>query len=1130
MATTKQSIDKLNKYTDRLELLNKQLENVNKNTKEYKRLTKEKVNVEQKAIKVSKELSKAQGNLSSTLKNHKPLIENANNAQKRFNSTTVKSTTVTKGFFSKIKSAIGTLSRYALAYNLLNSVQRVFSELTIGSIKQSIEFEKALGNLGAVAGATSKEVELLGGNALSVAGKTKFTSQEIISLQTELSKLGFTSKEVVASTEAIAFTAQALNSPLDATAQQVGKIINQFGLLIEQSGFVGDVLVTTINNSALSMDSFGTAIQYVGPIAKNLGLSLEQTAGAMAVLADNGFTASRVGTGLRGIFTELGKTSADVEESLKSLAEQNISLSEAVELVGKRNASQLITLLSNIEAIDESTSKYYQQGKALESAAKQADTFAGRIELVTANFREFQKSIGDSIVNTELFLGVMDVFFPKAAETSRAFRTINDVGFQVFNKGAEEVAGGLDAMIVATELAGVSLEEYGEAFELLKGIEEGYRLESDVLFARQKALVTQVIGLIDALEKEAKEKKKNTAITLGQSEATDAYGESVKTLTNNFENGVNVNSEASDLFNDIGDAIKYDRQEINRLNGEIKINNSIIKTNKNLNEDEKDALENKNNELRVSVIQYKSSSKQMVGYQDQLTNVTISTEELANTLERINNDAVKAEAKRIKDQLKAINEETKNRVAALQEQAKIDTFASKSAEERGDIERNLLLDISKAYDKKAASIRAINVVEEENRHLVEDAIKLANKQAEILGSTVISDATKALKDYNSEFEKIKDEYLKGNIGLEEYRSSLKNTQDDYKKYIESLIDSGEVSDQVTQILLSLVDTYNEVSSSTDEVAKSTEKANKTIKEGKKDWDDFKKEFEDTGWADIASDAVDALGESLGAFNDVEFENTKNRLDADIDAIKNRYETEDDILKSQLNNQLITESQFRAKQKELRRAKVTEENAVAKELFNAQKKQDRNDAGLEGIEAAAQAYIEAFKNYEPATAIIVGSIGAGIAVAQSTAQISAINQRKYYDKKFADGGVVNGPSHSDGGVPFSVQGQGGYEMEGGEYIINKRSTSMYRGLLDQINTSVKPVNYSSPLKFANGGIVNSISNVTQQSNESVDYLKAIAEATVSTAIQTSKPVRAFISSSDLRTNETERRLRDRNDRI
>jgi hypothetical protein len=63
-----------------------------------------------------------------------------------------------------------------------------------------------------------------------------------------------------------------------------------------------------------------------------------------------------------------------------------------------------------------------------------------------------------------------------------------------------------------------------------------------------------------------------------------------------------------------------------------------------------------------------------------------------------------------------------------------------------------------------------------------------------------------------------------------------------------------------------------------------------------------------------------------------------------------------------------------------------------------------------------------------------------------------------------------------------------------------------------------------MKFAEGGLVSS------PLNESVDYLKAIAEATTSTAIGVSKPVRAFVSSKDLRTNENERRLRDRNDKI
>ena len=126
-------------------------------------------------------------------------------------------------------------------------------------------------------------------------------------------------------------------------------------------------------------------------------------------------------------------------------------------------------------------------------------------------------------------------------------------------------------------------------------------------------------------------------------------------------------------------------------------------------------------------------------------------------------------------------------------------------------------------------------------------------------------------------------------------------------------------------------------------------------------------------------------------------------------------------------------------------------------------------------------------------------------------------------------MVEGPSHAQGGVPFTVQGQGGYEMEGGEFIVNKKAASSHRQLLESINNSVKPTATVQPLKFATGGVVNS-TVVNNSAGESVHYLKAIAEATTSTAIQTSKPVRAFVSSKDLRTNDTERTLRERNDRI
>lgn len=1026
--------------------------------------------------------------------------EEINEELKKANKITSNLDKTNKSFFGKLKTAVGTLARYGLAYKAINTVQRIFTELTIGSVKQSIAFEKALANLGAVAGATSEEVEKLGKNALSVAGATKFTATEIVSLQTELSKLGFTADDVVASTQAIAFTAQALGAPLDTVAQQTGKVINQFDLLIEQAGFVGDVLVTSINNSALSFDSFGTAIQYVGPIAKNLGLTFEQTAGAMAVLADNGFTASRVGTGLRGIFTELGKTSADVEASLNSLAEQNISLSEAVDLVGKRNAAQLITLLKNIDAIDEGNEKYYEQGRALQSAAKQVDNFAGQMDLLNSAFREFQINIGESISNSDILLSVLDAFFPAAGKTARGFQAINEVGFEAFNDGAKEVEKGAGSLNKSLELLNISQEEYQQSLEALNRTEtsfldylpDGFSKIGDQALAQ----VQKVDGFRIKLEEVAEESKKQTLITEGQTIATDEYEESVRRLTQAFEDQINVNDEVD--------------VTAERINAQIEEYNSIIKTGVKT---ETDVFGIRSKMVEVTedeILKYKGLVGALQGYLDQLTNISFSEDEVNKKREKERQKAVRKEKENVKERIKIENEATAELVASINERAKQQTAIAETAEQRADIEAKRQAAVSQAYKETADAISDIIPVYEENISIVERAVKANEKLAEVLGSEVINDLTKAFKDYSAELKELKKAQEQGTISQEGYERAVGELRRRFVETIETFKTFAGTSKELETFFENLIINFDALTVGADE--------------GKKNWKDFTDEFKETEWADLAMQAVSALGDSLGAFNDTALENVKASSEAQLDVIKNRYEIEDDILKSQLDNQLITESQFRSKQNELRKSQVAEENAIERNVFDAKKRQDRNDAGLEGIEAAAQAYIEAFKNYEPATAIIVGSIGAGIAAAQTTAQISAINQRKYYDKKFADGGIVNGPSHDQGGVPFTVQGRGGYEMEGGEYVVNKRATSMHRDLLERINKSGKLNPTVGSMKFAEGGLVSS------PVNESVDYLKAIAEATTSTAIQTSKPVRAFVTSSDLRTNETERRLRDRNDKI
>ena len=78
------------------------------------------------------------------------------------------------------------------------------------------------------------------------------------------------------------------------------------------------------------------------------------------------------------------------------------------------------------------------------------------------------------------------------------------------------------------------------------------------------------------------------------------------------------------------------------------------------------------------------------------------------------------------------------------------------------------------------------------------------------------------------------------------------------------------------------------------------------------------------------------------------------------------------------------------------------------------------------------------------------------------------------EEFANGGMVNGKSHSQGGEKFAVGGRV-VELEGGEAVINKRSTAMFRPQLSAMNSA------GGGVRFADGGLLNQPSFSQQQFN-------------------------------------------------
>lgn len=141
---------------------------------------------------------------------------------------------------------------------------------------------------------------------------------------------------------------------------------------------------------------------------------------------------------------------------------------------------------------------------------------------------------------------------------------------------------------------------------------------------------------------------------------------------------------------------------------------------------------------------------------------------------------------------------------------------------------------------------------------------------------------------------------------------------------------------------------------------------------------------------------------------------------------------------------------------------------------------------------------------------LGIAQAAIATARGAVAIKKINAAQIEEGgSFAEGGPVFGPSHRDGGIPFSVAGSSGYEMEGGEIIMSK---GVYQ---DPILRSVaSQLNYlGGGRRFELGGPVSlsrqasssqSTSSTPSLASALIDlrktemYLQTIAEATVATA--------------------------------
>ena len=160
------------------------------------------------------------------------------------------------------------------------------------------------------------------------------------------------------------------------------------------------------------------------------------------------------------------------------------------------------------------------------------------------------------------------------------------------------------------------------------------------------------------------------------------------------------------------------------------------------------------------------------------------------------------------------------------------------------------------------------------------------------------------------------------------------------------------------------------------------------------------------------------------------------FNSQFDTLEKRYE--------RITDSIIGDTE-EANQKRIEAEKVYNE-----ERKKLEKQQAKNSLRISLAQAIANTAAAVAQNAAfPPLAIAVGILGAAQVAIIANQLANVESYRKGGIVNMAQGGLVVGPSHENGGVKF--QG-GGIELEGNEAVINRVSTVNYMGLLNQINQS------------------------------------------------------------------------------
>ncbi len=316
-----------------------------------------------------------------------------------------------KSWAKTFTSVAGAAGAFALISSAVKTAAKTFSS-----------FEQQMANVQSVARGTPAEFDKLKKAAQDAGEKTRFSATQAADALYNLASAGFSASQSTEALSGVLDLAAATGSDLAASSAAITSTLSQYGLAAAEAGTVSNVFAAAIANSQATLPKLQASLSKVGPLAGKLGISLEETAGALQSLYNAGIKGEEAGTALKNVLSSLaneadpavqklealGVSFADVDPAANSLAEiigrleeANLSAGQAFSVFGKEAGAPLLSLLSGgKKGFEELTSAVTGTNAAATAVAIQNDTLKGSQDKLKSSVEALAISTGEGLEPT----------------------------------------------------------------------------------------------------------------------------------------------------------------------------------------------------------------------------------------------------------------------------------------------------------------------------------------------------------------------------------------------------------------------------------------------------------------------------------------------------------------------------------------------------------------------------------------------------------------------------------------------------------------------------------------------------------------------------------------------------------